>query len=132
MMEFLNAPGLPRAPSAAASGIKVALREVILISGQVAWDEEGNVVGPGDIDAQAMQAFRNLRDVLALGGADLTDIVKLNFYLTSQSYRQPVLRVREQWLGEHHPPSTTVIVRGLVEPELMIEIDAIAVPASGT
>jgi enamine deaminase RidA (YjgF/YER057c/UK114 family) len=129
-MKFLNSPGVPQAPSTAASGVRVSLSDCILVSGQVSWDADGHVVGVGDIRAQANKAFENLEALLALGGADMSDIVKLNIYLTDESYRVPAREVRKAFLGDHRPPSTTVIVQGLVDRELMIEVDAVAVVGS--
>ena len=125
--ELLTSPSIARAPSRAASGIVLGEGRIVLVSGQVAWDANGEVVGVGDVERQTRQAFKNLRDVLALGGATLSDVVKYNFYLTDLGSRQSVLAVRREVLGETQPPSTTVIVSSLVEPELLIEIDAIVV-----
>jgi enamine deaminase RidA (YjgF/YER057c/UK114 family) len=121
---MLDAPNIPKAPSRAAPGIKVGGGYFILVSGQVAWDAGGSVVGRGDVRAQARQAFENLKGVYAQAGATLRDIVKLNIYITDLAHRQAVLDVRREYLQDHNPPSTTVVVKSLVDPDLLIEIDA--------
>lgn len=123
---MLDTPDIPKAPSRAAPGIKVSAGSLILVSGQVAWDAKGTVVGKGDIVAQARQAFENLKKIYAQAGATLQDIIKLNIYLTDLAHRQSVLKVRSEYLGTHNPPSTTVIVSSLVDKDLLIEIDATA------
>ncbi len=120
----LDAGSIPKAPSQAAPGIKVTGGHLVLVSGQVAWDADGNVVARGDIRAQARQAFENLKAIYTQAGGTLQDIIKLNIYITDLSHRQAVLDVRREYLGLHNPPSTTVVVKSLVDPDLLIEIDA--------
>src|SRR5207245_2864979 len=114
-----------KAPTRAAPGIKVGGGQFILISGQVAWDPNGNIVGRGDIRAQARQAFENIKTLFAQAGGTLQDIVKFTIYLTDLGHREAVREVRAEYMGKHNPPSTTVVVRSLVEKDLLIEIDAI-------
>jgi enamine deaminase RidA (YjgF/YER057c/UK114 family) len=115
---------LGKPPSRAASGVKVSGGSFILVSGAVAWDEAGRIVGRGDIRAQGRQAFENLKRVYAEAGATLDNIVKLNVYLTDRSQRLPMVEIRNEYL-RHNPPSTTVVVAGLVEEDLLVEVDAI-------
>jgi enamine deaminase RidA (YjgF/YER057c/UK114 family) len=115
---------LGKPPSRAAPGVLVSGGRFILVSGAVAWDEAGAVVGKGDVRTQARYAFENLKRVFAQAGATLDDIVKLNVYLTSREQRLPLVEVRKEYL-RHSPPSTTVVVAGLVEEDLLVEIDAI-------
>jgi len=121
---ILDSPDVPKAPSKAAPGILVGPGRLILVSGQVAWDANGAVVGRGDIRAQARQAFENLKNIYARAGATLRDIVKLNIYITDLAHREAVREVRTEYLGTHNPPSTTVVVASLVDKNLLIEIDA--------
>jgi 2-iminobutanoate/2-iminopropanoate deaminase len=121
---MLDSADIPKSLSKAAPGIKAGGGSLIYISGQVAWDAKGNIVGKGDIRAQARQAFENIKRLYAEAGATLDDIIKLNVYITTLENRLPVLEVRREYLGQHNPPSTTVVVTSLVEPELLIEIDA--------
>lgn len=98
----------------------------IYVAGQVALDPQGNLVGPGDIDAQATQAYENLRRVLAAAGATFDSIVKVTTYITNVLYRPALTRVRGR-IGFPDKPSTLIVIPSLALPEFLIEIEAIAV-----
>src|SRR6185369_15437301 len=98
----------------------------IYISGQIAYDKDGKVVGPGDMKAQAEQVFKNLEAALTAAGARFSDVVKMNSYITDMSKAPAVREVRSRYFGETVPASTFVQVAGLVRPELMLEIEVIA------
>ena len=105
--------------------------KTIYISGQIAYDKDGKVVGTGDMKAQAEQVFKNLQAALTAVGATFADVVKMNSYITDMSKAQAVRDVRAQYFKDATPASTFVQVAGLVRPELMLEIEVIAVvPAS--
>jgi reactive intermediate/imine deaminase len=104
----------------------------IYISGQIAFDKDGTVVGAGDMKAQAEQVFKNLEAALAAAGAKFSDVVKMNSYITDMSKIQAVRDVRTRYFGGVTPASTFVQVAGLVRPELLLEIEVVAVvPAAG-
>jgi 2-iminobutanoate/2-iminopropanoate deaminase len=109
----------------------VQVGNLIYLSGQVALDKQGNIVGKGDLVAQTRQCFENIRDVLQLAGASLTDIVKLTTYFTVDIADPATTRaywnVREEFLGSHKPASTGVRVHSLIYRELLLEIEAVAV-----
>jgi len=99
----------------------------IFISGQVALDKSGAVVGGSDMRAQAKQVFENLKTALEAAGASFADVVKLNFYLTDASQVQAVRDVRDTYIKADTPPASTLVeVRRLVRQEFVIEVDAIA------
>jgi reactive intermediate/imine deaminase len=101
----------------------------IYLSGQIALDQRGNVIGAGDMKAQTEQVFRNLEAALASVGASFKDVVKTNTYVTDIS-QLPVLRdMRAKYFGTATPTSTTVEVSKLALPGLMVEIEAVAVVA---
>lgn len=100
--------------------------DLLFLSGQAAIDEQGNVVGVGDFDAQAEQVFRNLEKVLRAGGSDLQHVVKVTIYLTDMSRFPEIVRLRERYFTPPYPADTIVEVRSLALPELMLEIEAIA------
>ena len=105
--------------------------KTIYISGQIAYDKEGKIVGaPGDMKAQAEQVFRNLQAALAAAGAKFSDVVKMNSYITDMSKAQAVRDVRSRYFAETSPASTFVQVAGLVRPELLLEIEVVAVVAA--
>ena len=100
--------------------------KLVFISGQLSKDEHGNVVGKGDIRAQIRQVGVNLKLALAAAGATLDDVVKSNTYVTDYELYVQNADLRDEILGATLPTSTTVEVKRLSHPDLMIEIDAIA------
>jgi enamine deaminase RidA (YjgF/YER057c/UK114 family) len=101
---------------------------LVAVSGQVALDERGEVVGEGDPEAQARQVFENLRRCLAAAGATFGDVIKLTYYVTDVAYMPAIRAVRAEFLGNDHlPASTAVQVVALVRPELLLEVEALAV-----
>jgi len=100
----------------------------VYIAGQIAVDHDGHVVGRGDITAQATQVFENLQTALAAAGADWSHLVKITIYATDAAFRNPITDVRRRYLGSPVPvTSTFVVVAGLALPELLVEIDGVAV-----
>jgi 2-iminobutanoate/2-iminopropanoate deaminase len=99
----------------------------IYISGQIAYDKDGKVVGGADMKAQAEQVFKNLETALTAAGAKFSDVVKMNSYITDMSKVQAVRDVRAKYFTDTAPASTFVEVKGLVRPELLLEIEVIAV-----
>ena len=100
--------------------------KMVFIAGQIALDKDGNVVGAGDMKAQAEQVFRNLEAALAAAGAKFTDVVKMNTYVTDMDKAPAVREVRAKYFGEATPASTLVQVVKLARPEFMLEIEVIA------
>jgi 2-iminobutanoate/2-iminopropanoate deaminase len=99
----------------------------IHVSGQIAIDLEGNLVGPGDVRAQTRQVFENLKAILAANGATFADVVKIGTYLTTLDDLAGMREVRSEYLTAEPPASTAVQVVALVVPEALIEIDLVAV-----
>jgi enamine deaminase RidA (YjgF/YER057c/UK114 family) len=103
----------------------------IVVAGQVGVDRDGVLVGQ-DVAAQTRQAYENVGLCLASAGATWADVVKVSTFLVSEDLIDGYRGAREQTFarlfpGEAFPPSTLLIVRGLVRPELLVEIEAIAV-----
>lgn len=104
----------------------------VYVSGQVALDEKGNLVGRGDVRVQAEQVFRNLERALAACGARLTDVVKMTAFLTRREDVGPFREVRRRFFPAERPPaSTLVVVSSLVDPEFLVEVEAVAVVPQG-
>jgi enamine deaminase RidA (YjgF/YER057c/UK114 family) len=100
------------------------------VSGQVAHDATGRIVGVGDLRAQAVQVYENLKAALAAADAGLGDVVKMTTFVVGLTPdKAKVMReIRAQYLPEdHRPASTTVGVTSLVHPDLLVEIEAVAV-----
>jgi 2-iminobutanoate/2-iminopropanoate deaminase len=104
--------------------------KTVYISGQIAFDRDGKVVG-SDMKTQAEQVFKNLQSALAAAGAKFTDVVKMNTYTTDMSQVQAIRDVRSKYLGNVVPASTLVQVVHLARPELLLEIEVIAVVTAG-
>jgi enamine deaminase RidA (YjgF/YER057c/UK114 family) len=103
--------------------------KLVFISGQVAVDKEGKLVGPGDLKTQIRQAATNLKAALAAAGATATDIVKTNTYIVNykQSDYSAMREARAELFPEGEPPASTLVgVTSLAVEGLMVEMEAIA------
>lgn len=100
---------------------------MIFCAGAVALDQDGTVVGEGDIVAQTRQVMENLRLALEAANATFADVVKITNYVVDAEEWKRVLPVRAEYIKEPYPASTFVEVRALMFPELLIEIEAIAI-----
>ena len=110
----------------------VKLGETVQLSGLVAFDGEGNVIGEGDFYAQSMQTFKNIEEALAAAGATMADVVKITTYLTDMAGYQEFSRARSETFPNGVPSSTTVTAPALIKPELLVEIEAMAIIGSGS
>ena len=126
-----NPPALSKPTGYAHVVETVGAVKTVYISGQIAYDASGNVVGAGDMKAQAEQVFKNLETALKAAGATFADVVKMNSYITDMSKAQSVRDVRARYFADAVPASTFVEVKGLVRPELMLEIEVIAAVREG-
>jgi len=103
--------------------------KTVYIAGQIAFDKDGKIVGAGDMAAQAEQVFKNLQAALDAAGAKFSDVVKMNTYITDMAKAPAVREVRARYFGQTAPASTLVQVPALARPELLLEIEVIAVVA---
>lgn len=103
-----------------------ATDRLIYVSGQVAIDESGTLVGKGDAAKQAEQVFKNIHRILTDSGATIGDIVKLNWYFRNMGDRAGIVAARDRFLGTHRPASTAVEVSRLVNEDWLIEVDCVA------
>lgn len=101
--------------------------DTIYVSGQIAYDPNGNLVGQGDMKAQTRQALDNIKSVLERAGSGMKDVVKINTYITDRSKFMDMIAVRSEVFGDDPPASTAVVVQALAFPELLVEIEAIAI-----
>ncbi len=125
-VRFLNPPSL--SPPAGYSHVAtVSGGTLVFLSGQVATDREGKLVGPGDLAAQTRQVFENLRAGLAAAGTDFAHVVKLTYFLTDASQIAVVRGIRDEFVDRAHPPASTAVqIVRLVREDFLIEIDAVA------
>lgn len=104
--------------------------DLLFISGQTAIDSNGRIVGAGNFDVQARQAFDNLERVLRAGGSSLRNVIKVTIFLTDMTHFDKIVELRGQRFTAPYPADTIVEVHSLYSPDAMIEIEAIAVADS--
>ncbi|MDQ2834663.1 MAG: RidA family protein [Acidobacteriota bacterium] len=127
--QFLKPKGLP--PAHGYSHVVVAKPgRLVFISGQTASGPDGRLVGKGDLKAQTTQVFENLKVALAAAGASFDDVVKIGWYI--KDYRPEDLStlrdVRNRYINSETPPASTLVgVQMLFDPDLLLEVDSIAV-----
>lgn len=125
--QFINPPGLK--PLGMYTTVTVAQGgSIAFISGQVAVDGSGKPVGAGDIEAQAVQVFENLKCALGAIGATFEDVIKFTIYIVglTQERRKAVMDVRARYISRENPPAATMVgIDQLVEPELLVEVEAV-------
>lgn len=128
-VHYINPSGLAQNPRYS-QAVEITGGRTILISGQVAYDKDGKVVGKDEFRTQVKQVFENLRIALDAMGATFNDVVKLNsFVVDLPAHLDEYREVRGQYLAnnEHPPASTTVGVASLVNRDLLLEVEAVVV-----
>ncbi|MGH9052936.1 MAG: RidA family protein [Acidimicrobiia bacterium] len=106
-------------------GVIVETARTLYVAGQVALDQDGQLVGPGDAEAQARQVLSNLQRVIEAAGGRLEDVAKTTVLLTDLDHRQPVDRVRREFFRGDPPANTLLVVASLARPEFLVEIEAV-------
>ena len=99
----------------------------VFVSGQVSVDGEGHLVGQGDCGTQSEQVFRNVEAALSAAGATLDDVTKITCFMVNAEDYAAYAAVRSRIFPENGPASSTVMIKALVRPEFLLEIEAIAV-----
>ena len=108
-------------------GIETSAGRLVFVAGQVALDIDGNVIGIDDPAKQTEAALENMKLVLAEAGATLDDVLKLTVFMTQMRHFPAIQEVRARYFPKNPPASTTLAITALVNPDLLVEIDAIAV-----
>jgi enamine deaminase RidA (YjgF/YER057c/UK114 family) len=129
MREIINPPELAP-PRGFNHAIIVEGGRLLMLAGQDASDARGRIVGPGDLIAQFEQVVRNLKTVVEAAGGELRDIVKLNIYVTDRDAYRAQLKalgeIHRSYFGAHYPAMALFEVKGLFNPDAMIEMEGIA------
>ena len=117
-------------------GMVAPAGEIVVVAGQVGMDG-GRLVGAGDVAAQTRQTFANIEKVLRAAGCGMRDVVRFQTFLTYASDIDPFMRARREVFPGYfpdgvYPPNTLLVVSRLVQPELLVEIEAMAVKAAKT
>ncbi|MBK3580229.1 RidA family protein [Streptomyces sp. MBT65] len=106
---------------------------VAAVAGQLPFDEKGELVGEGDPAAQTRQIFANMRGCLAAAGLTFDDVLKLTYYVTDIAHVPAVLAARDEFIDTARPPASTVVqVVALYRPDLLLEVDALALTGADT
>ena len=118
------------APAAQYSHVVLGTGRFVAVSGQLALDSDGGVIGEGDAAAQARQVFENLRRCLTSAGATFDDVVKLTYFVTDMAHMGAIRAARAAHLSDDRLPAASAVQLGaLVRPESLMEIEALAVVA---
>lgn len=124
-------PSTLSTPRGFSHAIEASGRRLLFLAGQVAFDQDGGVVGQKDLPAQFRQVMENLKTVAEAGGGTLRDIVKLTIYVLDktlyQSNEKVIGQIYREYFGRYYPAMTLVEVQRLYDDGCMIEIDGIAV-----
>ena len=127
MRRFLS-PETLAAPFGYSHVVDATGSRIVYVSGQVPLDRDGQLVGEGDFDAQARQVFENLGAALAAAEASWADVVKLNYFLVDVGRIASVRAIRDEYVDTSNPPASTLVeVSGLFRPEVLIEVEAVAI-----
>jgi len=128
-VQHINPTGLVQNPAYTNVIVVIGQVKTVYIGGQDALDATGTIVGKGDLKRQTEQVFHNLQVALQAAGAGLEHIVKWNIYLLQGQSLQPAFEEFQRvWGRRPDPPAITMVfVAGLASPEILIEMDAIAV-----
>ena len=105
--------------------VMVTCGRLLFISGEGPLDEDGNIVGKDDIEAQTRRTFQNLQNTLAEAGATLGNVVKMTYFLTDANDTAGFRKARAEFLKDECPAASLVIV-GLGIPDMKLEIEAVA------
>jgi 2-iminobutanoate/2-iminopropanoate deaminase len=122
--EELRVPGQPEPISHYTDAVRAG--DLLFVSGCIAVDGEGRLVGGDDVVAQARQVLRNVGEILAAAGAGPEDVVKVTVFLTDVDDRAKINPVRQEFFGDARPASTLVEVSRLAVPGAKIEVEAVA------
>lgn len=119
-------PAAVRAKGSYSPGWEISGGRLIYVAGQIPWDSEGRTVAVGDVAGQTRQVFENIRTVLAESGATLDDVIKITIFSADIRNRNAINQVRSEVFKPPYPASTQVAVAALVDPEWLVEIEAVA------
>lgn len=129
--QVVNTAAAPQPLGAYSQGIRVRCGELLYVAGQVGLDAAGNLAGDGSVAAQTRQTFANIGAILTAAGADFSSVVEFTTYLVGRETAQPFMAARAELFptlfpAGDYPPNTLLIIEGLVRPEFLVEIKAVA------
>ena len=127
---IVNTRQAPQPIGAYSQAVRVKAGELVFLAGQVGIDADGNLAG-GDVASQTRQVFANLGGVLEAVGASFSNVVEFTTYLVGEESIQPFIQTRTEvfpgiFPNSDYPPNTLLVIDGLVRPEFLVEIKAVA------
>ena len=114
-------PATPYSPAVISTGTRT-----VHISGQVAIDDKGELVGAGDAAAQAVQALANMKLLVEAAGGTMRDVARITFFVLDRSHFAGIIAARKSFFSPPYPATTGLIVSGLLRPEWLVEIEGTA------
>jgi 2-iminobutanoate/2-iminopropanoate deaminase len=133
MVTFKNPAGLSK-PNGYSHSAEVDLgkSKMLILSGQVALNAEGKLIGQNDVAKQTDQVFSNIKRIVEAAGGNMGDVIKLTYYLKDVSKIQQVRNVRDKYINTKTPPASTLVeVSKLFRNDILIEIEATAIIPKG-
>ena len=129
----IHSSKLPDPPRGGAfsAGMEAPVGRTVYVSGMVSMDAEGNVIGEGDIGLQTETVLDNVKATLEEVGGTLRDIVKVTVFIRDMGDYDAIHEVRRRYFEEPYPASSMVEVSALIDPRLLVEIEAVAVIEDG-
>jgi reactive intermediate/imine deaminase len=124
-LERINPEGLGQPIGPYVNAVKAG--KLVFVSGQVAFGPDGQVVGVGDPEAQMVQIMESIGANLRAAGATFADVAKVTIFVTDMAHRVRLSPIRERYFQGSNPASTLVEVSALAHPDLLVEVEAIAV-----
>jgi reactive intermediate/imine deaminase len=128
-VKFINPSSVaPSRGYSQAAVVDLGTAKMVIMSGQIALDPQGNLVGKDDAEKQTAQVFRNIKSIVEAAGGTMDNIVKLGYFVTDASKLQAIRTARDQFINTKTPPASTLVqVSRLFREDLLIEIEATAV-----
>ena len=129
VVRFVN-PSSVSSPKGFSQAVQIDLGtfKMLMISGQVAFDQQGNLIGKANFSEQATQVFNNIKSIIEAQGGKMNDLVKISIYLTDISQLAAFREIRDQFINTKCPPvSTLVQVNHLFRDDVLLEVDATAI-----
>ena len=129
----IHSSKLPDPPRGGAfsAGMEAPVGRTIYVSGMVSMDADGNVVGEGDVRLQTETVLENVKATLEEVGGTLRDVVKVTVFIRDMGQYDEIHEVRRRYFEEPYPASSMVEVSALIDPRLLVEIEAVAVIQDG-
>jgi reactive intermediate/imine deaminase len=129
IIKFIN-PASVSAPHGYSHAAKIDLGncKMLIISGQVAIDNKGNLIGKGDFSKQTEQVFQNIKSIVEDAGGKMDNVVKLGYFLLDINQLQTLRAIRDKFVNLKNPPASTLVqVNKLFRDDILIEIEATAI-----